>query len=484
MYLVPRNFFHRIHSKKVSFYNIFFKTHVDSSSVNSFGFQQRNPGFVSNPFRMSVSSYATSPIRRRRLRGPPTRSLRRRMSRRAKAAAEPVLDEAQFQRAISKLLPRFTPEELCNVITSEDDPLVCLELFNWASQQHRFRHNVSSFHITIKKLGAARMYEEMDDIVNQVLAIRSLGTEALYNTMIYYFTQARKLTRAVNIYKHMKDMGKLDCRPSITTYNILFTALLSTGKNSYINYMYMDTIRCLFRQMVDDGVEPDVYTLNCLIKGYVLSLHVNDALRVFHQMGVVYSCRPNSFSYDYLIHGLCAQGRTNNARELCVEMKEKGFIPSVKSYNSIVNSLALGGELDQAVNYLWEMIENQRSVDFITYRTLLNEICRQKQVEDAVDLLEKLQEKHLLGEATYRDLLHGIEWCEKQMVFILSCGKAKPTKAMKVGAARHTELEEEVAKKVPIQVTSAEDKWALRFINFIVGANQLLFEGLTRELPL
>ncbi|CAI9105199.1 OLC1v1004070C1 [Oldenlandia corymbosa var. corymbosa] len=272
----------------------------------------------------------------------------------------------------------FTPEELCNVITLEDDPLVCLELFNWATKQHRFRHNVSSFHITIKKLGAAKMYEEMDNVVDQVLAIRSLGTEALYNAMIYYFTEARKLTRAVNIYKHM--MGKLDCRPSITTYNILFTALLSRGKE-FVHQLH----------------------------GYVLLLHVNDALRLFHQLGVVYSCLPDSFSYNYLIHGLCAQGRTNNAMELCVEMKEKGFIPSVKSYNSTVNSLALGGELDQAVNYLWEMIENQRSVDFITYRTLFDEICRQNRGEDAKDLLEKLQEKRLLGEGTYRDLLHGIE---------------------------------------------------------------------------
>lgn len=331
------------------------------------------------------------------------------MSKRAKAAAKPVLDETQFQRAISQLPPRFTPEELCNVTTLEKDPLVCLELFNWASKQHRFRHNISTFHITIKKLGAAKMYQEMDDVVNQVLAIRSMGSEALYNTMINYFTEARKLTRAVNIYKHMRNLGKLDCRPSITTYNILFAALQSRGKNSYINHMYMETTRCLFRQMVDDGIEPDIFSLNSMIKGYVLSLHVNDALRVFHQMGVVYKCLPNSFSYDYLIHGLCAQGRTNNARELCIEMKEKGFIPSSKSYNSIVNSLALGGEVDDAVKYLWEMTRNERSADFITYRTVLDEICRQRRVENAMSLLEELQEKGLLDRHTYRQLLHEIE---------------------------------------------------------------------------
>ena len=42
----------------------------------------------------------------------------------------------------------------------------------------------------------------------------------------------------------------------------------------------------------------------------------------------------------------------------------------------------------------------------------------------------------------------------------------------------------QVVKKVKVRVGTLEDVLALKFINFIVGANQLLFEGLTRELPL
>ena len=42
----------------------------------------------------------------------------------------------------------------------------------------------------------------------------------------------------------------------------------------------------------------------------------------------------------------------------------------------------------------------------------------------------------------------------------------------------------QVVKKVKVRVQSKEDTWALKFLNFIIGANQLLFEGLTRELPL
>ncbi|KAK7303262.1 hypothetical protein RJT34_14164 [Clitoria ternatea] len=341
----------------------------------------------------------------------PSRSYRRRARKRLLKSCKPALDQAQFQLAISQLPPRFAPEELCNVIASQVNPLVCLELFHWASQQPRFRHDVSTFHVTIKKLGAAKMYQEMDDIVNQLLAVPSIGSEVLFNTIIYYFTEARKLTRAVNVFKHMKSRRNLNCcfRPSIKTYNILFAALLGRGNNSYINHVYMETIRCLFRQMVNDGVKPDIFSLNSMIKGYVLSLHVNDALRIFHQMGVVYDCQPNSLTYDYLIHGLCAQGRTNNAKELCYEMKSKGFIPNSKSYNSLINSLAIGGDIEEAVNYLWEMTDKQRSADFITYRTVLDEICRRGTNQEAMGFLKELQEKDLVDGHAYRKLLYVLE---------------------------------------------------------------------------
>ncbi|KAL9243885.1 hypothetical protein vseg_017722 [Gypsophila vaccaria] len=75
------------------------------------------------------------------------------------------------------------------------------------------------------------------------------------------------------------------------------------------------------------------------------------------------------------------------------------------------------------------------------------------------------------------------EWCEKQMEFGLLCGKPKKSNAMKAGIARHAMLEKEVTKKVEVRVETLEDIWALKFVNFTICANQLLFDGLTRELP-
>ncbi|KVI07968.1 Exonuclease V [Cynara cardunculus var. scolymus] len=71
-----------------------------------------------------------------------------------------------------------------------------------------------------------------------------------------------------------------------------------------------------------------------------------------------------------------------------------------------------------------------------------------------------------------------------QKEFFLVCGKPKATKAMKAGSARHAVLEEEVITRVEVVIRSAEEHWALKMINFIHGTNQLLMDGLTRELPL
>lgn len=79
--------------------------------------------------------------------------------------------------------------------------------------------------------------------------------------------------------------------------------------------------------------------------------------------------------------------------------------------------------------------------------------------------------------------LTSTEWCPKQMEFSLVLGGRKVNQVMKAGIARHAKLEEEVIKRVEVKVKSQEDYWALKFLNFINGVNQLLFEGLTRELP-
>ncbi|KAF5751527.1 hypothetical protein HS088_TW02G00541 [Tripterygium wilfordii] len=134
---------------------------------------------------------------------------------------------------------------------------------------------------------------------------------------------------------------------------------------------------------------------------------------------------------------------------------------------------------------------NARSVHSITLLSKRRlSYCSQSDIEDfgGTQKRNRVPESLLQRFRKNRGLnvtdITATEWCEKQMEFTLLFGKREVNEAMKAGSVRHAKLEEEVVKKVEVRVKSIEDIWALKFLNFITGAKQLLFEGLTRELPL
>lgn len=94
-------------------------------------------------------------------------------------------------------------------------------------------------------------------------------------------------------------------------------------------------------------------------------------------------------------------------------------------------------------------------------------------------LLSRFRERRALAVTD----ITATEWCDKQMQFVLEHGKPERTEAMKAGSERHSQLEEEVIERVDVAIRSAEESWAVKFMNFIVGTNQLLCNGMTRELP-
>ncbi|KAH9311692.1 hypothetical protein KI387_026727 [Taxus chinensis] len=122
----------------------------------------------------------------------------------------------------------------------------------------------------------------------------------------------------------------------------------------------------------------------------------------------------------------------------------------------------------------------------IQYPSMVDEKINDMQREREIDIEESPLQQHRQRQRRALSVtdITSSEWCEKQTEFMLIHGRPEKTKAMLAGSARHTELEAEVVIRVELDVQSREDSWAVRLVNFIVGANQLLFDGLTRELPI
>lgn len=327
---------------------------------------------------------------------------------RGRRQSPPAVSQSDLDAAISQLPSRFTTDDLSSLISRHPDPHLCFHLFSWATHQPRFRSDPSLFLSLIKKLGSARLLPELHSVAS--LALSTLPPSLpLFNTIIYFFAEARQLSKAVHVYTLMRRSPDPAHRPNIATFNLLFNALLSRGANSYINRFYMSTISCLFRQMLDSGVKPDLTALNFLVRGYVLSLHLNDALRVFHQFESEYGVEPDGNTYSYLVHGLCAQGRTRNAMELYGEARGKGMRLSVRAGNSLVSALAMGGEVDEAARVLWEVVKMGKAVEEITLRTAVEGLWRERGPKAAGELVRELWEREVMNARVCRELTNWIE---------------------------------------------------------------------------
>ncbi|KAG7950051.1 hypothetical protein I3843_13G093500 [Carya illinoinensis] len=133
-----------------------------------------------------------------------------------------------------------------------------------------------------------------------------------------------------------------------------------------------------------------------------------------------------------------------------------------------------------SIRSAFDFHRNARSIQSITALSKRGFASTQKKIKADESFLHQFRRTKGLSVTD----ITATEWCEKQMEFVLRHAKRESTKAMKAGSARHTNLEEEVVKKVKARVKCKEDIWALKLLNFTIGANQLLFQGLTRELPL
>ncbi|XP_062206848.1 pentatricopeptide repeat-containing protein At2g27800, mitochondrial-like [Phragmites australis] len=311
--------------------------------------------------------------------------------------------------AIASLPSRLTPPVLASSLASTSDARLLLPLLTHSLRIPAFRPAPAPFLVAIKRLATADLYADFDRACALFFSLLpSLPSPGpLLRTALYFYCQFRRLGKAFHVYTLMRASADPSARPSADTYHALFTALLSRGGgDTMVHYMYMDTVSALFRQMLEEGIPPDTRALNVLVKGYAQSLHVNDALRVFHQMRPLYGCEADAFTYSYLVHGLSAQGRTRNARELFEEMRVKGLVPTEPACNAFVSALAMAGEVEEAERVMWEMARAGRVVDDITRRAVVEELWRAGKREDADRIVREMEERGILG-ARERQVLLG-----------------------------------------------------------------------------
>ncbi|KAL2923457.1 hypothetical protein RDABS01_014948 [Bienertia sinuspersici] len=323
--------------------------------------------------------------------------------------------EKQFQTWVQFLKPGFTPSDVNQALNSQIDADLAYDIFRWTSQQRNYSHDSSTYLTMIQIAVANHRHRHAESLLEEVLAGACPVSLPLYNSLIRFCCSHRCLfNRAFDVYKKMLKEKSHDCKPNLDTYAMLFNVMLRKFNKLNVSYVYLNAVRSLTKQMKALGVVPDTYVLNMIIKAYAKCLQVDEAIRVFREMGL-YGCEPNAFSFSCLVKGCCEKERVWQGFGFFKEMREKELVPTSSAYMVMACSLALERRFEDAVEVLRDMLGNSLKPDLLTYKTLLEEMCRDGKGMDALELLEEFRKTDVsMGERMYKTLLDSLHFVDRK----------------------------------------------------------------------
>ncbi|XP_058067683.1 pentatricopeptide repeat-containing protein At3g25210, mitochondrial [Magnolia sinica] len=315
--------------------------------------------------------------------------------------------EKQFDSWTARLRPGFTPSDVISALRSQTDPDLAVDIFRWTALQRGYRHSPAVYHTIFDITASARRSSHAEALIDEVLAGACSPDPDLYNSMIRFCCRHRHLfNRSFDVFKKMQRSD--GCKPSLETYSMLLNSLLRRFNRLNVSYVYLHAVRSLLKQMKASGVIPDTFTLNLIVKAYSKCLEMDEAIRVFREMGL-YGCTPDGYTYSYLTKGLCEKERVAHGFGFYQEMRGKGFVPTSSTYMILICSLSMERRFEDGIDVLFDMLDNSMVPDVLTYRTLLEGLCREGRENDAFGLLEELRKKEgSMGERVYSSLLDGL----------------------------------------------------------------------------
>ncbi|KAL0368767.1 UNVERIFIED_CONTAM: Pentatricopeptide repeat-containing protein [Sesamum calycinum] len=136
--------------------------------------------------------------------------------------------------------------------------------------------------------------------------------------------------------------------------------------------------------MFQSQCQPDIISLNTVIKGFCKMGRVEEALQVFDDMIMGKFCAPDEVTYSTIIHGLLNSGKAEEAVYFLRNvMPEKGFSPGVVTYNAVLRGLFKLGLANHAMEVFNNMVCSGVPADCITYTAVIEGLCESKCIDDA-----------------------------------------------------------------------------------------------------
>ncbi|GMH24262.1 hypothetical protein Nepgr_026105 [Nepenthes gracilis] len=330
-----------------------------------------------------------------------------------------------------------SPFRLSSLLRLQEDPKLALQLFlnpkpNPNSSTKPFRYTRLCYDLVITKLGRAKMFDELDQILSKLkLERRFTATEIIFCNVITYYARARLPEKALEIYDQIPSFG---CHRTVKSLNSLLNGLLICGEFDKMQRIFvsidrfacpdactfniminasrvrgdMDGARNLFDEMRQRGFRPNPVTFATLISGLCENSMLKEAFRLKKDMLRVYRVKPNGSVYASLIKGLCRVNELTLAFKLKDEMLENKILLDSAIYTTLISGLFKAGRKAEVLGVLEEMRRNGCEHDTATYNALIAGFCGEEDFDWALRMVNKMGGKACKPDViTYNTLIGG-----------------------------------------------------------------------------
>ncbi|KAF8090220.1 hypothetical protein N665_0482s0016 [Sinapis alba] len=209
----------------------------------------------------------------------------------------------------------------------------------------------------------------------------------------------------------------------ITNRNFdLMWALVDEMKSESSELVTLDTMSKVMRRLAKSGkyseavdaflemerkydVGTDTNAMNSLMDALVKENSIEHAHEVF--LKLFDTVKPDSRTFNILIHGFCKARRFDDARTMMDLMKVSGFGLDVVTYTSFVEGYCREGDFRKVNEILEEMQEKGVKPNVVTYTIVMHSLGKARQVAEALGVYEKMKDDGCVPDAKfYSSLIH------------------------------------------------------------------------------
>ncbi|VAI86047.1 hypothetical protein VPH35_128837 [Triticum aestivum] len=269
---------------------------------------------------------------------------------------------------------------------------------------------------------ARRLFDEM-------VAVGVEANTITFNVLIDGYAKTGQMDEADAAYREMKERGLL---PDCCTFNILSAGAYKFGKTVHLAHeqqeLYemfgsqisadnidmticrlcwdgrLDDARQLVCCAIEQGAPVSVAGFNALIAAYSKEGFEEEALELYKLMKEI-GLAPLSSTFNYLILGLCNQGRLDDAQLLLEHMISKGYSVGT-SFTVYMDSCFRSGNVEGALKCWDDMVKVGGQPDFIAFSAYISGLCRLDHVNEAYRAFVEMTRRGLVpNNITYNSLI-------------------------------------------------------------------------------